>query len=182
MAEDSQAPAPKLNPPAKTIIQGRTSLTVLGWTAWTFALVLTVLLTLVDGSTFWVAAASLALFTTATLALFRRKARRAQWIVLLDDARLSIQRLPPGNFVAVQSLNVVDGVQIDVAADKSALRLDSAIAIRTGTDSTLWCPGIRPAQAIARLAAFLRENGVSVMLASDVPIGWTPPDYPNIPH
>jgi len=102
----------------------------------TFAL--TVLVTVVDRTTFLAGAALVALGAVSVLLLVRRAARRVQWVLLLDNDRLSIERVPPLAAAAIRSLDVSAGVQLDVAVDKRTLRIDAAIALQTTGRRALW--------------------------------------------
>jgi hypothetical protein len=178
MPEDPETPDPNRKPPVRTVVQGRASFTALGWGLWTLTFVLAVLVTVLDRKIFWGAAAIVALGALSILLLVRRAARRVQWVLLLDDDRLSIERVPPLGVDAIELLDVGAGVQLDVVPDKRTLRFDAAVALQTTGRRALWSPRIRPARAISQLVTFLRTNGIPVTLPPDVPIGWFPPDYP----
>ena len=153
-------------------------MTGLGWSLWTSLLALAVLVTLVDRTTFLRATAVVAVATLFILLYILRVARTVQWVLLLDDRRLTIARVPPVDVGAVTSLDVSEGVKLDVIGDRRALRVDAAVALVTNGRRARWSPGIRPAHAISQLAAFLRANHVSVTLPPDTPVGWAPPNYP----
>ena len=178
MPQDLETPGRGGKPVARAVVHGRASLTAVGWSLWILTFALTVLVTVVDRTTFLAGAALVALGAVSVLLLVRRAARRVQWVLLLDNDRLSIERVPPLAAAAIRSLDVSAGVQLDVAVDKRTLRIDAAIALQTTGRRALWSPGIRPAQAIAQLVTFLRTNEVTVTLPHDAPIGWFPPNYP----
>jgi hypothetical protein len=178
MAEDPQTLGLR-RPPVRTIIHGHTSLTVLGWSIWALTFVFAALVSIVESTRFLAAAAIVTLGAVSMLLLVRRRAQRVHWIFVLDNDQLSIERVPPRD-VGTQHLDVHAGVHIDVVADKRILQLDAAVALQTANRRTLWSPGIQPAQAIAHLVKFLHDNDVPVTLPPDAPLGWFPPNYPNI--
>lgn len=175
MSTDPQTTDPDGKTRTRTVVQGHASFTAVSWGLWTLTFVLTVLVTVVDGKVFWGVVGIATVGALSALVLVRRAARRVQWIFLLEGDCLRIERVPPLDVGAIEVFDVHAGVQLDVVADKRALRF-AAVALQTTGRRALWSPGMRPARAIAELATFLRRNDVPVTLPPDVPIGWFPPD------